>query len=374
MQKSTSNKFVAQGAEAWQEKEIHDQIISDLNDVWGKQDSYFQINGYVYAWYVKVLPETRLLEIVNRGRHDEIMYMIKRYQQANCPPEKRSFLHKVQRTTLPESVQQAIARRNNMEEMDSFLSYEGFGPAGQSVILQRNNHAEIMNYLQRHGFDAQHIRQLFARNNMEEIALQTQKHGWPDEVMDEMFADLEHKLSKGLWGYYLYISHREFSEKYQKKMLMVVATKEFEAYVDKYGLWNNLHQDLITYRNMPEVHYYLERHPYLNYWGCLALAQKGSHNDKMFYISVLRTPSNDFLWAMFKVKPLDYEALSACFLKVFPSDNENMNDIELMKNGTHEQVMFRIRQKKLGNRALAALFFRNNQAEFEEYLRLWEQF
>ena len=91
MQKSTSNKFVAQGAEAWQEKEIHDQIISDLNDVWGKQDSYFQINGYVYAWYVKVLPETRLLEIVNRGRHDEIMYMIKRYQQANCPPEKRSF-------------------------------------------------------------------------------------------------------------------------------------------------------------------------------------------------------------------------------------------------------------------------------------------
>ena len=45
----------------------------------------------------------------------------------------------------------------------------------------------------------------------------------------------------------------------------------------------------------------------------------------------------------------------------------------MMKNGSHEEVMKRIAVGKLGNRALTALFFRNNRKEFETYLDKWEK-
>ena len=78
MNTQNDNKFVAQGAAAWQEKENHDQVMSDLNSVYGEEGSYFLINGNCYTWRVTRLPEKRLLEIFQRGRHDEIMYMIRR--------------------------------------------------------------------------------------------------------------------------------------------------------------------------------------------------------------------------------------------------------------------------------------------------------
>ena len=75
----------------------------------------------------------------------------------------------------------------------------------------------------------------------------------------------------------------------------------------------------------------------------------------------------------FKVRPLDYEALTSCFLRISCPFDEKKEDIELMKNGSHEEVMKRIAIGKLGNRALTALFFRNNRKEFETYLDKWEK-
>ncbi len=373
MKTENDNKFVAQGAAAWQEKEIHDQIMSDLNQVYGHEDCYFQINGYIYVWLVHVLPEARALEIANRGRKDEIMYMIERYKQANCPPEKRSFYSSVGVAQLPESTKKVIAERNQSDEVNALLSWDGYGYAGQDVIFARNDHFEKMRYLERHGFDAYHQRLLLQANNSDEISLQITKHGLADELLDEMFEGLQENKPESLQLYYLYTSDREFPEKYQRRMLRVVRTPEFEAYVDKYGIWAWVHEDLLEYRLMSEVRYYLERHPYLSYPGALKLAQKGSHGDKMFYISAPSCDINGFLWAMFKCPPFDYEALTACFLRITTSKDEKQADIDLMKNGSHDEVMERIKQGKLSNRALTALFFRNSKEEFETYISLWEK-
>lgn len=373
MNTKNDNKFVAQGAAAWQEKEIHDQVMSDLNQVYGYEDSYFQINGYIYVWRVKVLPETRALEIANRGRKDEIMYMIERYKQANCPPEKRSFYSSVGVAQLPECVKKVIAERNQSDEVEALLSWDGYGYSGQDVIFARNDHFEKMRYLQRHGFDAYHQRLLLKANNSEEIALQITKHGLADELLDEMFEGLRENKPESTQLYYLYISYRNFSEKYQRQMLRIVRTPEFEAYVNKYGLWARVHADLLEYRLMSEVRYYLDKHHYLSYEGALGLAKKGSHGDKMFYISSPSCDINGFLWAMFKFPPFDYEVMTQCFLRISASENEKQADIDLMKNGTHDEVMERIKQGKLSNRALTALFFRNSKEEFETYISLWEK-
>ncbi len=373
MNTKNDNKFVAQGAAAWQEKEIHDEIMSDLNTVAGKDGCYVFINGNCYTWRVTLLPETRLLQILQRGRHDEIMYMIRRYQQANCSPEQRRYKSEVDEAHLPPSIQRLLAIRNNPEEVDAFLSFEGYCYAGQDVILERNDHFEKMRYLQRHGFDTYHQRLLLAENNQEEIALQITKHGLADELLDEMFDGLRENKPESVQLYYLYISHREFPEKYQRQMLRIVRTPEFEAYVDKYGLWEWVHDDLLEYRLMSEVRYYLERHPYLTYKGLLGLAKKSSHDDKMFYISTPNCDINGFLWAMFRFPPFDYEVMTQCFLRISASENEKQADIDLMKNGSHDEVMERIKQGKLSNRALTALFFRNSKEEFETYISLWEK-
>ena len=69
---------------------------------------------------------------------------------------------------------------------------------------------------------------------------------------------------------------------------------------------------------------------------------------------------------------LDIEEFEYAYRLDGPYD-EKKEDIELMKNGSHEEVMKRIAVGKLGNRALTALFFRNNRKEFETYLDKWEK-
>lgn len=373
MEVINDNKCVAQGAAAWQEKETREQVMRDLESVHGYVDSYFQINGYVYVWAIKELPHTRAIEIAERGNHDEIMFMIHQYGKANCPPEKRSFLREIRNCILPEKVQVIIAQRNNPEEMNAYCSYQGFDKSAQGVILDRGDHSELMRYMERHGFDALHQRQLRKRGNAEEINLHIRKHGWADELLEEMFDGLGKENQESLREYHTYISLRELPVKYQHRMLREVLTPEFQAYVDKYGLWKDTHADLAEYRLMSEVRYYLARHPYLDYGGASVLARKGTHEDKMFYLDCPYCDINGFLWAMFKVRPLDYEALTSCFLRISCPFDEKKEDIELMKNGSHEEVMKRIAVGKLGNRALTALFFRNNRKEFETYLDKWEK-
>ena len=145
MKTTESTERVAQAAAVWNENEKHKQVMKLLDGVYGHVAVRQEINGNYYYWEVFRLPEAQALEIVKRGRHDEIMYMIERYRQANCPAEKRSSLHYVYKAYLPDAVKKVIAERNNPEEVEALLSWDGYGYSGQDVIFARNDHFEKMN-------------------------------------------------------------------------------------------------------------------------------------------------------------------------------------------------------------------------------------
>lgn len=179
MKQTETNEFVAQGAATWQEREEHDRIMKALDNVRGFVDSYFYINGNCYYWSTKPLPEEEALAIAQRGRHDEIMYMIHQYGRAKCPGDQQQHLHHVHTCLLPQSVQVIIARRNNREEMDAFLLYNGFEELGQDIVLDREDHEEIMRYVDRHGFKLKQQRRLKQRGNKDEIGRILPGTDWP---------------------------------------------------------------------------------------------------------------------------------------------------------------------------------------------------
>lgn len=80
---------------------------------------------------------------------------------------------------------------------------------------------------------------------------------------------------------------------------------------------------------------------------------------------------NSFLWALFTVRPLEYDLLTECFLKLTYPYRIVEEDVKLMQNGSHQEVMERIEAGTLDDKALTALFFRNNPSEFEAYLDKW---
>lgn len=80
---------------------------------------------------------------------------------------------------------------------------------------------------------------------------------------------------------------------------------------------------------------------------------------------------NSFLWALFTVRPLEYDLLTECFLKLTYHYRIVEEDVKLMQNASHQEVMERIEAGTLDDKALTALFFRNNPSEFEAYLDKW---
>lgn len=370
MKQTETNEFVAQGAATWQEREEHDRIMKALDNVRGFVDSYFYINGNCYYWSTKPLPEEEALAIAQRGRHDEIMYMIHQYGRAKCPGDQQQHLHHVHTCLLPQSVQVIIARRNNREEMDAFLLYNGFEELGQDIVLDREDHEEIMRYVDRHGFKLKQQRRLKQRGNKDEIGLHIARHGLADELLDEMFDEIA--AGGSLDEYYQFIERNQFRPTYQRRMLQTVGTDAFKAYADRYGLWEEVHGDLIEYRLPSEVMYYLRRHCYLSWDGEKKFARKARHEDKAFYVTNKKGDSiNSFLWALFTVRPLEYDLLTECFLKLTYPYHIVEEDVKLMQDGSHQEVMERIEAGTLDDKALTALFFRNNPSEFEAYLDKW---
>lgn len=376
MKQNSENEIVARGAAAWKEREEHELVMKLLDGVRGFVSSYVYINGNCYYWATTPLDEKKALEIMHRGRHDEILYMIHQYGKAQCPGDQRPHLHHVHDCILSDEVQELIVLRNNREEIDAYTSYYGFGEKGQDAILDRENHEEIMRYISRHGFKSNQQRRLKARGNVEEINLHISKHGWAYELLDELFEKLEN--SGALTEYYEFITRHEFPVPYQKRMLRVVKTPEYRAYVDRYGLWYEAHGDLVECRTEREVQYYIEKHRYLCLGGETVLAQKGSGDLKKFYIDHRVETQYDridrFVFQLLKVRPLDYEFLTMCFLLPSFSNSPHWEDEEtfqIMQNGSHEEVMKCIEGSMLGNKALVALFFRNNKEEFEAYLDRW---
>lgn len=382
----TYNKQIsAQMSAAWDERTKHENFMALINQVKG----YFQECSCDYGhgsyWRVNTLPIETLREILNRGNHEEILHLIHRYG-ASCPPEHFTYAcaachpYKTTDHILPEEIQGMIARRGNRTEIDAYLSYQGFGAAGQDAILERGDHNEIMRYLSRHGLLLEQQRKLKSRGNQEEWQLHISKHGLAPELIDEIFDKIE---AGGSYAEYdEFISRHELPVAQQVRMLKTVNQAAFFSYIERYGLWEDAHGALVNFRSEEELSRYIKRHRYLSFSGEAKLARKGSHALNMLYINKRvcreRDSINYFWQKLLTVRPLDYEAIGSCFLKLdyteffseygFAERETEPEDIKLMKNGSHVEVMTRIAGAPLGLKALAELFFRNNPEEFEAYL------
>ncbi len=384
MEKTTVNECVAQGAAVWHENQLHEKIMKALETVRGYWQDCQCDYGHGNYWKVQTLPTEELKRIMDRGNHEEIMYMIRRYGEAT-PPKRFTdgcaACHHSPTTDniIPEEIQEMIAIRGNQAEIDAYLSYHGFGAKGQDVILTRGDHNEIIAYLSRHGLQPAQQRRLISRGNPDEIRSHISRHGLAPELLDEMFARL--KTGGDVSEYYAFITRHELPVAQQIKMLQTVKEPEFKAYVGRYGLWEDAHTALLENRSEDELVCYINRHRYLNRNAERLLAQKASNRLNMAYIRARVGRINSFWRELLEVKPLDYEALSACFQKLdyqsaeFPVCDGNKDkeaaDIRLMEEGSHDEVMQRIKNDKLTIKALAYLFFRDNPEEFEAYLDIW---
>ncbi len=385
MKPTNVDECVAQGAAAWNERETHEKIMAKLTGVYGDM-AYCQCDyGHGYYWSVHRLPEADLLEIMQRGNHNEILFMIQRYGNS-APPvhytQDCAACHGTPTTDhiLPDKIQEMIALRNDREEIDTYMSFQGFGVCGQDVILERNNHEELMRVISRHGFLPPQQRKLKQSGDKEAFLLHISRHGLSSDLLDEMFDRLEDGGSTD--EYYEFITRHELPVPQQKRMLKTVKTPEFEAYISRYGLWEDVHGDLLDYRSENEIFTYLKIHPYLSGKGEHKLAQLKSHRLNMLYVTTRpekKFDKIDNFWVeLMKVRPLDYPALSKCFLKLdytaqwsyylMPGQETESVDMDLMKNGSHEDVMKRVVLGPLSRKSLAQLFFRNNPKEFEAYL------
>ena len=367
MKKEPENKCVAQGAEAWQEKWTHAHIMQELSQVHGYMDSYLMINGNCYYWAVKKLDGNRAIEIAQRENHDELMYMIHQYGKSICPEEKRSYLQSVQDAVLPDEVQEIIAKRNNPEEMEAFLQYWGFGAKGQDILMKRHNHDELMNYVGKHGLQPRQQRLLQVYGFYDVLELHTKKHGLCSELLDEIFLMLSNGDTSAFYGF---INLHELPVTHQFHMVQLTSSSEFKAYVDKYGLWNEVHGHMMEYRSMADILYYISKHRFLERNAERIFATRASSEGRKLYLNVKVGNTISFIQHLLTIRPLDYEFLTEAFLNMDISGATNQDDMKLMKWGSHEEVMARVNDKsqKLSKQALIALFFRNNQEEFETCL------
>ena len=361
MEAKNNTGNLAQGAEPLNESELHEKIMQELADI------HSISNGSYYR--VKALTDERALFIARRGNFDEIMSMIHNYGKTIFYPQPNENYVVVENAILPETVQLIIAESNNSSLINAYISYWGFDKLAQEVIIERGNHDELMHYIERHGFQPKQQRLLLARGNEEEINLHIQKHGLAEDIVDEIFTRIIYSNRTAVNEFYRYINHRELSIELQKRMIATVSTNEFKAYVNKYGLWNQTHKELVNNRSIAEINYYLGIHKYLYYDAEAIYLKKAGRQDRFRYVENKPGSLGLTFNNLINEDVLDYELLNTLFT-IYTYDNEGIEKAKKIKDMSHEDVMKYIQKEDyFSMREKSAIFFRNNQEEFEALVK-----
>lgn len=375
MEDNFEQKSSGQASEEWRERLTHDDVMDKLSKIRGWEQQVSCDYGYCMQWHVDAPKVEELCEIVNRGVAEEIVYLIHQFGRALPPSEPPRGCTacnggKWKVTVIPEKVQELIAKRGVAVEIATFVSYYGFGAKGQDVILERGNHDEIMWYLERHGLLLEQQRKLLARGNKDEIALHLAKHGMHEALLGEMFDGME--KGENLDLFYMCINGPEFSVKYQKRMLEVAKSPEFEAYVTRHGLWEDAHETLVEKRSDREVRFYIIKHHYLSSKASSKYIERGGTSDRLFFMKNSISGVYFAMETLLRLKPYDYEALEYGFNNYdyhkFEVDRDELN---LMYDGLESQIIAYVENKRnLKMKSWATLFYRLDKNLFEKCLEI----
>lgn len=371
-QENEGNAAVAQAASEWQKKRAHQEIMAKLSTVTGYYSMEQDYDQYpVRQWNGTELPEDVLKEVMERGDTTEIVYMIYRYGEMI---RERGY-----GSVLPVSIQILIVKRNNFEEVDAYTAYQGFCEEAQEIILSEWSHERILHYVSQHGLAPSMQRKLLVRQDKDEIAAHIKHHGLDNILVAAILTELQ--ISGDYTLFYLFIENHELPIVGQRLMLSAVNSKAFSDYISCYGLWDDVHEDLLRVRPVGDIKLYFERHHYLCPKAEDMLVRFPNHEERhelvMSYIKNWKNskffPKDHFLTSLLLAPELDYEALSKVFIALPYTDTflyeEAQEDIELMAKGDENAVMARFESgEPLHIRALTELFYRNEPKWFEAYI------
>lgn len=384
MDTNKENLNAAPSAAEWRERKAHDAIMARLALIKGyRYTDYGDDTGsggpYV-TWRENKPSLEELKAIIARGRHDEIMYLIERYNNAVSPEDQKAE-NRPAYLSFPEDVQERLALRGNQEEINAYLSAQGFGAKGQDVILNRGNHEEILNYVSKHGLLLEQQRKLLSRENEEEIAMHILHHGLADELVSEMLDEVE--KTQDCTFFYTFIKLHELPISGQKKMLCVVPEWAVLDYFNSYGLWNEAHITLLLHSPKEVVKIYFEKHHYLcpEAEDVLATLKVKEVRDELIgaYMRNWKggnghfLPQDHFLSALLKEPEANHDVIAHILLNMPYSNcfihNDTEQDMALIRDGSDEAVRARIEQGKLLHiRAFSELFFERDEKLFTDYV------
>ena len=261
----------------------------------------------------------------------------------------------------------ALIYRNDHDIIMCFIKNNFISSYDVDIIFERGNYDEIVLAFERasYGIDVKVQEAIFERGSTEVKQKYITFFKWDDKFVNLMFDELD---NGGLEDELLYyIDHHELSVACQKRMLHLVSTEFFKTYISKYGLWEDVHEVLLLKRSDDEVRLYLEKHPSLSNEAEVMFFANASDDNKMFYVETRERPNLHHLTVLVKQRPIDYELLTAAFLKQqykFPRSSE-------ISRSSYDRVRIIVGSgRKLSSTEVAALFFRNEPELFETYISI----
>ena len=189
------NKLLAQGAEMWNarqdEMKKHLEIMEKLEKFCVKTERYEDSEGPFWARDICGEDVKFFCDVVRRGRHDEILFLIERYRHIYQDCKYVAY--------VPDEVQSLLVERNDPEEIKAFMAVYGFCVSAQDVMFATWDHQQLVSYAQKHGFCEKW--QVYIFNNWPEAEVRAYclrhglsleawklllKRGWHEEIMTQI--------------------------------------------------------------------------------------------------------------------------------------------------------------------------------------------
>ncbi len=174
----------AQKAAEWHEREAHDSVMKKLDEI-KIEEEVIECDDSMGSEYsgmtirvnhARPLPVEFLKTLVERGNHDEIMKMISKYNHFFVFPEIASYGY------LPATVQVALVKRHDADEIRAITERYGFCAKAQEAMFETWSHEDLVAYAKKHGFCEKCQKIIFKSWSHEELVAYTQKHNFVPRI------------------------------------------------------------------------------------------------------------------------------------------------------------------------------------------------
>lgn len=240
---------MAQGAAAWNERETHESLMRELDNVGVRSETTLlgdeygsEYSGTTSTVYHADLPaDATLNKIVERGNDEEIAKLINRYNLILLNPQTKMSGY------LPGFVQIALVKRHRQSEIDAVTKGYGFCPEAQKVMFETWARQDLVAYAQKHGFCEECQAKMLAEWSHDELFGYALKHS---------FAKAGEELVLTTWGdreISAYVARHPLTLEGQKMLIKRGRHEEIMSFMRCNGLDHRVYLDLLDRGNHDEI-------------------------------------------------------------------------------------------------------------------------